>query len=553
MAELFLKVVNMSIAASWIVLVVIVLRLLLKKAPKWICVVLWGLVAVRLIFPFALESVLSLIPSAETISPDIMMDRTPEIQSGIPAINHAVNPIISQSFAPGPADSANPLQVWIPVLSIIWIAGVLVMALYTVISYWKLRRRVRTAVRLRENIFQSEKVASPFVMGILKPRIYVPFTMGEVDMNHVIAHEQTHIRRKDHWWKPIGFVLLMLHWFNPLMWVAYILLCRDIELACDEKVVETLRQEQRADYAQALLSCSVNRKMIAACPLAFGEVGVKERVKSVLHYKKPAFWMIAVALVACITVAMCFLTNPKDVVDSGNPDIPDSGKQLTLDDVISLSEKGETLTWSDFEGFQYHETGSGLYIRVYEIDELFSVMIGGPNWEMEPWYIYLRTSVEPETTVDIRSGGVTAFIEAQQYQYDVLKNSLSATEIAALLDIICASPAEASNPGAYIEAHPEEYNQLILYGEDTLQYCFREFLKGGQNDLRGIIMAEVCDEICLRLGEALIIDTPEPVTDQAWFDWFKSSAENLAAQCSDEEMQQCYPASWMLLQMMEEA
>lgn len=310
MSEFFLNIVNMSISASWIVLAVLLLRLLLRKAPKWITVLLWGIVAVRLICPFSIESVMSLIPSAETISPEIMMDATPEINSGIPILNNTINPVISESFAPDPATSANPLQLWIPTFAVIWIVGIMGMLLYTAISFIRVKRKVATAVLLRDNIFQSENVISPFVLGIIRPKIYLPFNMNEQDMDHVIAHEEAHIRRKDHWWKPLGFLLLALHWFNPLMWLGYVLLCRDIELACDEKVIKELNTEQKADYSQALLTCSVNRRMIAACPLAFGEVGVKNRVKSVLNYKKPAFWIILFAIVASIVVAVCFLTNP---------------------------------------------------------------------------------------------------------------------------------------------------------------------------------------------------------------------------------------------------
>ena len=153
------------------------------------------------------------------------------------------------------------------------------------------------------------------MLGIIKPKIYLPFQIDGQNLEHVVSHEQAHIQRRDHWWKPLGFLLLTIHWFNPLMWLAYVLLCRDIELACDEKVVRELGMEQRADYSQALLACSVNRRMIAACPLAFGEVGVKERVKSVLNYKKPAFWVMVVSVVACAVVAVCFLTNPIDAFE----------------------------------------------------------------------------------------------------------------------------------------------------------------------------------------------------------------------------------------------
>lgn len=311
MADLFLKIVNMSISASWLVLAVVILRLVLKKAPKRFRPVLWGIVGIRLLLPFSIESVFSLIPSAETISPDIMYAQAPTIHSGISVLNSAVNPVISESFAPDPLTSANPLQIWIPVAAVIWAIGVAAMLIYLIVSSLRLRRQVQTAVLLQDHIYQSEHVASPFVLGLFRPGIYLPFHLSDKDMPHVIAHEQAHIKRRDHWIKPLGYLLLCVYWFNPVLWLAYLLLCRDIELACDERVIQDLGADQRADYSEALLSCSVPRRMIVACPIAFGEVGVKARVKNVLNYKKPAFWVIVVAVLSCIVVAVCFLTNPK--------------------------------------------------------------------------------------------------------------------------------------------------------------------------------------------------------------------------------------------------
>lgn len=239
-----------------------------------------------------------------------MMEQSPSVQTGVPALNHVINPVISGSFTPAPGASANPLQIWIPVLAGIWLFGIAALFLYSAVSYWRLRRKVCEAVILRGNIYQSEKVCSPFVLGIIRPKIYLPYHMDSREMDHVIAHEQTHIRRKDHWWKPLGFLLLTTHWFNPLMWLSYILLCRDIELACDEKVIRKMSNEQRADYTQALVACSVDRRLITACPLAFGEIGVKERVKSVMNYKKPAFWIVLASVIVCAVIAVCFLTNP---------------------------------------------------------------------------------------------------------------------------------------------------------------------------------------------------------------------------------------------------
>lgn len=361
MEHLFLKLFNMSITASWLVVAVIALRLLLKKAPKYIRCILWGLVGVRLICPFSFESMLSLIPSAETVPAEMLLSQAPAIHSGIDVLNQAVNPVISQSLAPTPYASVNPMQVITYIASVIWVVGVVLMVVYTIASYVRLKLRVGTAVRLYDNIWQSERVSSPFVLGMLRPRIYLPFAMPVDHMAYVLAHENAHIKRRDHWIKPIGFALLTLYWFNPLMWVAYILLCRDIELACDEKVIKQLGLADKRAYSKALLSCAVPRAMIAACPLAFGEVGVKQRIKSVLHYKKPAFWVVVVAVVACIVVSVCFLTNPVAIavphqeamgqiysVDSIDYDAPQYSFTYTqgMMPSVALTQEGQ-LAWMD--------------------------------------------------------------------------------------------------------------------------------------------------------------------------------------------------------------
>ena len=335
MTHVFLQILNRSISASYLILAVLLLRLLFRRAPKWCTVALWGTVAIRLICPFSIPSVFSLIPSAETVSPDIMMDQTPEIHTGIPIVNQVVNPMIGSSFAPDPAAGANPLQVWIPTVALLWIVGMAALLAYAVIGYVRVKRTVATAVLLHENMYQSENVTSPFVLGIFKPNIYLPFHMSEGDREHVIAHELAHIRRKDHLWKPLGFFLLTLHWFNPLLWIGYVLFCRDIELACDEKVIKDLDRNARADYSQALLSCSAKRRRIAACPLAFGEVDVKHRVKSVLHYKKPAFWILLVAVVAGIVLSVCFLTDPV----KPTPNLGETDPGQLSDAAIALMEQ----------------------------------------------------------------------------------------------------------------------------------------------------------------------------------------------------------------------
>ncbi len=307
----FSNILNISISAGWLVLAVLVLRTFFRKAPKWVNVCLWGLVAIRLILPVSIESPFSLIPSAQTIPRDIMISQGERLHQQA-RLDVITNPIYQMEVTADIAPTIDRLQITMTMFTILWLAGIAVLLIYTAVTYWHLRRKTSTAVILEDNIFQSEYVGSPFVLGMLKPKIYLPYNLGDTERNHVIAHERAHIRRRDHWWKPLGFALLTLHWFNPLMWVAYILFCRDIELACDEKVIEELSNEERADYTQALVACSVTRKVIAACPLAFGEVGVKERVKSVMNYKKPTFWIILAAVVACVVTAVCFLTNPKD-------------------------------------------------------------------------------------------------------------------------------------------------------------------------------------------------------------------------------------------------
>ena len=311
MADIFLKILNISITASYLVIAVLLLRLILKKVPKWIRGILWGLVGIRLVFPFSVESVLSLIPSAEVISSDTVKYSTaPAITSGIPIIDNTLNPVIGSTFRADPTQSVNPLQIFTEIAGLIWVVGIAVMLMYAIISTLKIKKHVGESVKIRDNIFMCDAVKSPFILGVIRPKIYIPSGMDSDVENLIISHELAHIKRGDHFWKPFGFLLLSVYWFNPIIWFGYVFLCKDIELACDEKVIKSLGKDEIADYSEALLKFNAPRKLITACPVAFGEVGVKERIKSVLNYKKPAFWIIIVAIVACIVTAVCLLTNP---------------------------------------------------------------------------------------------------------------------------------------------------------------------------------------------------------------------------------------------------
>ena len=382
MSGIFLKLLNLSISASWLVLVVLALRLVLKRAPKWVNVLLWGMVALRLMLPFSIESALSLIPSAETLSPEVVQfDPAPTITSGVELIDNAVNPSLSESFAAAPLASVNPLYVWTYLAGWVWLIGLAAMLAYALVSYLRLRRRVSASIPLRENIYVCDEVPSPFILGIVHPRIYLPSALDEAQRGSVLSHERAHLARRDHWWKPLGYALLAVYWFNPLLWLAYTLLCRDIELACDERVLRGMDAGQVKDYSSALLACSVPRRMLAACPLAFGEVGVGARVKNALRYKKPAFWVVAASVAVCVVVAVCFLTNPRTDTDAAGL-VGFHREQVTYADVtdesgaqpssVQLTAEETDAVYALLDTLQYKRLGAAsamqdCYARLYFI------------------------------------------------------------------------------------------------------------------------------------------------------------------------------------------
>lgn len=333
MTDLFLDLFNMSVTASYLVLAVIVARLLLKKAPKWINCLLWALVAIRLVCPFSFESALSLIPSSQTISVNTeSVGRPFTIQTGVPVVDTGINNYMGDRYYEGVTVPTNTFANFTTVLSVIWLVGLIAILIYGLISYIRLRKKVGISLLVKERIYYCDNIATPFILGIIKPEIYVPSGITEEQLDYIVMHEKAHLKRKDHLWKPLGFVLLSVYWFNPVMWVAYVLLCRDIESACDEKVIKNMNNTEKKSYSETLLSCSVQKRMVMACPVAFGEVGVKQRIKSVLNYKKPAFWVVILAVVLFVAVAVCFISNP--VNDKVNKILNEDGYE-----VISLNEK----------------------------------------------------------------------------------------------------------------------------------------------------------------------------------------------------------------------
>ena len=635
MSALFLELLDRSLDAGWLIGAVLVLRLVLRRAPRGMICALWGLAALRLLLPAVPVSPLSLVP-----------DVAPVQAAALPRTGLTPGAEIPASMAPGSveavADStagAGPLHT--EVLGWIWLAGAAALLLYGLVSYLRLRRRVAEAVPLGEGIWLCDAIPAPFLLGLFRPRICLPSGLAEDDRGYVTAHERAHLARRDNWWKLLGFVLLAVYWFHPLVWAAYLLFCRDMELACDERVVRTLDAGGRRAYSTALLTCSVSRRVFTACPLAFGEVGVKRRVRAVLSYRKPAFWVVLAGIAACAAAAVCFLTDragspelawarsltadqvvsaelvvmpqaedrqykkfaPEEIPDlvalinqsrgrpvdgeelagqtisiyltltdgsvhqvsnqgnvylvidgarfragygwleswerdygAGDAPLPPGWPDhvLTQEALLTLAQKGEALSWADFDGFSYTEGGSGLYIRTYPVEGGFTVQIGGAGPDEAPMYLTLFADADPEMLLDLRTGDVEAFLREHQ----------AGDSVGDLFAAIAASPAEASSPQAYVEAHPEEYQALLDRGEETLRYLFSRFLEGGQTGLEGHLMRMVLDDLAPECQLKLAAGT-----GQEYFDAWLESAREIRADHGLDWMEEHTPAARLLLEM----
>ena len=310
--RIFSALLNRAVAATLLILAVCVYRALSPKAPKWTRLFLWALAGLRLCLPFSIQSAWSLVPSEKILDYETAQYAAkPEITSGIAALNQAVNPAFGESFAATPAASVNPLQVWMHLAGLVWAIGVLALLLAALVSVWKLRRRVQASIELTKGVRLCDAIDTPFLLGLFRPTVYLPSQLSQQERDVVLAHEAAHKTHGDCIWKLLGYGILCVYWFYPPVWLGYGLFCRDLELACDERAVKRLSLEEKKRYASVLLSCSVPRGSFPVCPLAFGEVGVKERVKRVLD-KKPAKALIALALAVCLVIGVCFLTAKQD-------------------------------------------------------------------------------------------------------------------------------------------------------------------------------------------------------------------------------------------------
>lgn len=318
--EFLINLLDMSIAASYLVIVIAIFRLIFRKVPKFINCIIWALVGIRLILPVSFDGIISLFPhKSPMIEEAVYFGRLASAKTS-QLIEKTVTNTLQNVVAIEGSSQDTPVNMFALILLVVWIMGMVVMLLYSVITYIHIYNKAKVSVRYRDNIYVGDYIDSPFILGIVRPKIYIPTDLSGEGMECVILHEKAHIKRHDNWWKFVGFLLLIVHWFNPILWVAYLMFCRDIEFACDEKVIKSLGCDRRQAYAQVLLEYSIPRYMLVAYPVAFGEVGVKMRIKSILNYKKPTFWAIVAAVVVCIGVGIAFITNPLSLNASDDPE-----------------------------------------------------------------------------------------------------------------------------------------------------------------------------------------------------------------------------------------
>lgn len=436
MTALFLKIVNTGISAGWVVLAVLAVRLVLRKAPKWTHVLLWGIVALRLIFPFSLESALSLIPSAQTLPDQLLAGPSFQVHTGVPPVDQRVNEYLGDRYFEGVSVPTGSGRDTMTLFAVLWIVGTLLLLAYMAVSYLRLWLRLSEAVPVEENVFRSRKIEVPFVFGFLKPEIYLPWGMDSETSAYVVRHERAHIRRGDHWWKMIGFLILAVYWFHPLLWVSYLLFCRDIELACDEKVIRELPEEQRAEYSQALLDCSIGRDKGTASgiifPPSFGEQDVKKRIRHILHYRKSVFWATAGAVAGCAVLAVCFLTDPPS---------EESGMVPTTADLHGIWNGYLFLTING-ETYRYEQTDADPGMAAQ--GELLDSFTEQTGTETVSWEIY-SVQESPDRSV------VLAKAEADR---EVLSGNsvVTATEESQNRYLYRYSPAKRSEPDALQKA-----------------------------------------------------------------------------------------------------
>ena len=384
--SLFWQVVRLSLTAGWMILVLLALRPLLKKAPRRFSCLLWGLVAIRLALPFSFESRVSMVPQAAAAPQKIAQTLNPGQMNWVSPAALTANPLPAAEAA-APAFSPTSL------IPLVWGLGIAAMLLYAAVSYFRLSRQVRLSAPAGKRVYRCDTISTPFILGIVNPKIYLPSDLDERTAVSVLAHEQAHLRRGDHLWKPLGYVLLSIYWFNPLCWVAYFLFCRDVEQACDEAVIERMDTQQKKDYSAALLACAAPNR-VQVCPLAFAEVGVKQRIAGVLNYRKPKFWVVALAALLCVSLTAGLLTDPVKATkteDTTQQTLP-TGEEISTTVGVPLNVRSEPTLSSPVIAML--ETGTQIQIlRTQSVDGIIWAYISADTLTENGWVmaIYLNT------------------------------------------------------------------------------------------------------------------------------------------------------------------
>jgi len=570
MEALFLGVINMSITGSYVILFLIVARQFIKKAPKSFSYALWSVALIRLICPFTLESIISIIPvNVKSVSADMLYSTNPKINIGIGAIDNAVNAYLPSGT---PYASVNPMQAWIFIGETIWIVGIAAIIIYSLISLIGLRKRLKNAANESGNIYISESIDTPLVLGVFRPRIYLPAAIRSEEREYILIHEKTHIKRFDHIVKILSFLVLCMHWFNPLVWAAFFLSGKDMEMSCDERVIKSLGDGVKRDYSYSLLSLATGKRILGAAPLAFGEGETRGRVKNVLNYRKPSFWMIAVAVMICLAAAAMLMTDPKTPQTESNE--ADAVKYSdVLDDAVSKAILNiDEMNHSDFATESHVILGTEASGQADD-NTFVSITVYAMAMTMEydysdGWFVNTAGSHMPVAiTFDVNEEGEYVLneywmpmdgsgygpsikekfpsylyddaIDTQKYVYGQIMNCYDdairhgeldkahvGNRIEELLDAIMSSPNESSNPKAYIDEHAIDYREIVFIGKHALDYCFSEFEKGGQTGLKGHIMASACRDIMKANGKEFngLFNT-----GQDWYDAYS----NLVSQNED--------------------
>ena len=533
MSELFLTVLNMSLTAGYVIIFVILIRLLLKKAPKVISYALWGVAAFRLIIPFSFESMFSLMPRNTNVVPiphDIIYQQSPQVNSWIGVVDSLINNSLP---VPTVGASANPLQIYVEIGAYIWVLGIIALLVYSFVSILILKRQLKSSQLIEQNIFEAKNLKTPFVLGLIKPKIYLPVGLNATERSYILLHEQTHIHRKDHMIKVLAFLTLSVHWFNPLVWIAFILMSKDMELSCDERVLKEMNEDIKKPYANSLLSLASGKHILNGSPLAFGEGNLKGRIKNVLNYKRPRFWIIVFSIVIVTIVGIGLMADPKaapsdkSIINNTN-DVPkitvktqqgnDSNLKTTEDkhqiiDIInyfnSLDLKKTTKDVGRYNGMSYIITiyySNGTSVEYVHFGNKFFKESGG-DWYEIPY----NQAKEFENIYNALS---SSFKKPEQNK-DANFDTQISSEVESKLDIIMSSPKTSSNPQDYINAHKNEYEYFFKYGgEDALQYMLTQFEVGNVEGLRGQIMMQLCKEL---LGSRNNV-TDDSLSPQEWYD-----------------------------------